>query len=126
MDPIDQAQQALKMTPQERGLYERHLANGANPVFNPDGSTSTLFQMSVSGPDRQTYNIPSVYNGRILPGEQAVRNAAQQGWYNFPSYPDSATAEARYGQMHGYMEQDVLPMKQQAMVDALMRRRSAP
>jgi hypothetical protein len=109
MTPIEQAQEALRMTPQERALYERHLANlrGAGKVTHPDGSISTLYQMNVQGPDGQHYNIPSVYNGAILPPEQAIRNAEQQGWHNFPGYPNPETAESRYGQMHGYMDQDV-------------------
>lgn len=107
--PYDAAQAALGLTPQERGLYERHLANlqGPGKVLHPDRSVSTLYQMSVQGPNQQTYNIPSVYNGRILPPEEAIRNAEQQGWHTFPSYPDPQTAEARYGQMHGFMDQDV-------------------
>lgn len=109
MTPYEQAQAALRMTPQERGLYERHLANlmGAGKVVHPTGDISTLYQMSVGGPENQTYNIPSVYNGQIVSPDRAVANAAQQGWYNFPSYPTPEAAEARYGQMHGFMDQDV-------------------
>ncbi len=123
--PYAQAQQALSMTPQEAGLYERHLANLAGPgkVVHPDQSVSTLSQMGVQGPGGRQYNIPSVYQGRIVPPEQAVRHAQQQGWYNFPSYPDVATAEARYGQMHGYMDQDV--MKQRALIQAIQQRHGA-
>ena len=29
------------------------------------------------------------------------------GWNRFPAYPDDTTAEARYQQMHRYMDQDV-------------------
>ena len=60
MPPIEQAHQALQLTPQERGLYERHLANlnGPGKVEHPDGSISTLYQMSVTGPGNQIYNIP--------------------------------------------------------------------
>jgi hypothetical protein len=124
MTPYEQAQAALSMTPQEKGLYERHLANlqGPGGVRNPDGSISTLYQMGVQGPGGQ-YNIPSVYNGKILPPDQAIRNAAQQGWHNFPSYPDPATAEARYGQMHGYMDQDV---GRQLLIDAIRARQGTP
>lgn len=108
-NPYEQAKQALKLTPQEQGLYERHLANlnGSGKVSHPDGSISTLYQMSVGGPDGQTYNIPTVYNGKILQGDQAVHAAEQQGWHNFPAYPTPEAADARYQQMHGYMDQDV-------------------
>jgi hypothetical protein len=107
--PYEQAHAALQLTPQERGLYERHLANlnGPGKVAHPDGSISTLYQMSVTGPGNRVYNIPTVYNGKILHPDEAIRNADQQGWETFPSYPDQATADARYQQMHGYMDQDV-------------------
>jgi hypothetical protein len=123
MSPYEQAQQALSMTPQEQGLYERHLANlhGPGGVRNADGSISTLYQMGAQGPDGQQYNIPSVYNGKILPPEQAIRNAAQQGWHTFPSYATPDEAEARYQQMHGFMDQDVGQyLAQQKVRDALM------
>jgi hypothetical protein len=107
--PYEQAHAALNLTPQERGLYERHLANltGPGKVSHPDGSISTLYQMGVQGPDGLQYNIPSVYNGKILQPEQAIQAAAQQGWHNFPSYPTPEAADARYDQMHQYMDQDV-------------------
>lgn len=107
--PIDQAHQALRFTPQERALYERHLANltGPGKVEHPDGSVSTLYQMNVQGPDGLHYNIPSVYNGKILQPQQAIQQAAQQGWHNFPSYATPEAAEARYQQMHPYFDQDV-------------------
>ena len=97
------------MTTQERGLYERHLANlhGAGKVQHPDGSISTLYQMTVTGPDGRYYNIPSVYQGQILTPERAVKAAEQQGWHQFPSYSTPEDAEARYQQMHEYMDQDV-------------------
>jgi hypothetical protein len=109
MAPIDLAHSQLNLTPEERGLYERHLANlnGPGKVMHPDGSISTLYQMSVSGPENKIYNIPSVYNGKIVEPQQAIANAERQGWHTFPAYPDSATAEARYQQMHEFMDQDV-------------------
>lgn len=83
MEPIDQAHATLRMTPQERGLYERHLANlqGSGKVQHDNGAISTLYQLSTEGPDGTTYNIPSVYQGSIVTPEQAVMKAEQQGWY---------------------------------------------
>ena len=107
--PYEQAHADLNLSPQEKGLYERHLANlnGPGKVVNPDKSISTLMQMGVQGPDGLQYNIPSVYNGKVVSQERAIANAAQQGWYNFPAYPDVSTAESRYQAMHQYMGQDV-------------------
>ena len=109
MSPLEQAQQQLNLTPQERALYERHLENlrGAGKVEHPDGSVSTLYQMNVTGPDGRAYNIPSVYDGQILHPEQAIQRAAQQGWNFFPSYKTPEEAEARYQAMHPYFDQDV-------------------
>ena len=123
--PYEQAQQALQMTAPERGLYERHLANlyGPGGVQNADGSISTLFQLGVQGPGGLQYNIPSVYNGRILPPDQAIRNAVQQGWHNFPSYPTPDAAESRYQQMHTFMDQDVALRNRQMLIDALNARK---
>lgn len=107
--PIEQAQRQMQMTPQERALYERHLENlnGPGKVTNQDGSISTLFQMSVEGPGGKVYNIPSVYDGQIVPPAVAIDRAARYGWNFFPSYKDTQTAESRYRQMHPYMDQDV-------------------
>ena len=107
--PIEQAQNNLQMTPQERTLYERHLENlnGPGKVTNKDGSVSTLYTMSVGGPGGRVYNIPTVYDGQIVPPVVAMDRAAQYGWNFFPSYPDVKTAESRYQQMHSYMHQDV-------------------
>src|SRR5215470_10570122 len=85
---LDAAHKALKLTPQERALYERHLTNlwGTGGVTNPDGSRSTLYQMTMLGPDGRAYNIPTVWDGKILEADDAVQRAMQQGLRNFPSY----------------------------------------
>ena len=106
-DNFRAAQGALSMTPQEQSLYQRHLSNlyGPGGVDNPDGSRSTLFQSSgdVGG---KTYNVPTVYNGQILPVNSAWDRAIASGMNQFPSYPNADTAEARYNQMHNYMDRD--------------------
>lgn len=102
------ANSALTMSPQEQAMYRRHLSNlwGNGGVDNPDGSRSTLYQMSTSGPDGRTYNLPTVYDGSLLQPDAAMGRAQQQGLGSFPSYPTPDAAEARYGQMHGYMDKD--------------------
>jgi len=103
----NQANADMKLTPQEQALYKRHLGNVAGPggVTNPDGSRSTLYQASVER-DGKTYNIPTVWGGKIVPPEEAIKLAEAQGFDQFPSYGSAAEAEARYGRMHGYMEKD--------------------
>jgi hypothetical protein len=60
--------------------------------------------------DGQTYNLPTVWDGQELDPQAAkplISALGSQGWNRFPAYPDKNTAEARYQQMHRYMDQDV-------------------
>src|SRR5689334_7219474 len=98
---------SLNLNPQEQFLYNLHRINLRNaPVNNEDGSVSTLRNMTV-GMDGKTYNIPTVWDGQVLPPDQALTHARSVGLDAFPSYPDEATANKRYDQMHSYMEKDV-------------------
>lgn len=110
---FDAANKAMNLTPEEQALYQRHLSNlwGSGGVDNADGSTSTLFQMSTTGPDGRTYNLPTVYDGAILHPDAAYERAQQQGLQNFPSYGSDFAAENRYQQMHNFMERDKNPMR---------------
>jgi hypothetical protein len=101
------ANEAMKLTPQEQALYQRHLTNlyGSGGVTNANGSRSTLFQTSVEQ-DGKTYNIPTVWDGKILPPADAVKRAVAEGLDKFPSYGSEAEAEARYNKMHDFMERD--------------------
>lgn len=109
--PAPTSIEGLKLTPEEKYLYEYHLHNlqniGKGGVKNPDGTISTLRQMSIMGPDGKTYNIPTVWGGKILNSKDAAAKADEVGWSNFPSYPDWQTAEQRYSKMHPFLEQDV-------------------
>jgi hypothetical protein len=104
---LEKADKELSLTPQERGLYERHLSNLTGPggVNNPDGSRSTLFQATVEV-DGKFYVIPTVWNGSMLPEQDAIRQAGELGWDNFPSYESEDAAEKRYEAMHKFMESD--------------------
>jgi hypothetical protein len=104
---LEAADKALNLTPQERALYERHLRNLTGPggVDNPDGSRSTLFQLSFER-DGKTYNIPTVWDGKILKPDDAIKRAEKEGLDKFPSYGSEAEAEKRYQQMHDFMERD--------------------
>jgi hypothetical protein len=111
---LDAADAALKLTPQEKDLYNRHFSNlygpggvnndGSDPNL-PRGSRSTLYQSSVEH-DGKTYNIPTVWDGKILPINDAVERVKKEGWDKFPAYKSEAEAEARYQQMHGFMDKD--------------------
>jgi hypothetical protein len=97
----------MNLTPQEQALYKRHLTNLTGPggVDNPDGSRSTLFQSSVEH-NGKTYNIPTVWDGKILSIDDAVKRVDAHGWDKFPSYDSEEEAESRYEEMHSYMEKD--------------------
>ena len=101
------ANQAMKMSPQEQALYQMHLQNlhGPGGVDNPDGSRSSLYQTTVEI-EGKTYSLPTVWNGQIVSPQQAVQNAQQYGLDKFPSYSSDQEAQARYDQMHDYMEKD--------------------
>lgn len=104
---FEKAKADLKLTPQEEALYQRHLTNLTGPggVDNPDGSRSTLFQTSFERGGK-TYNVPTVWDGKILKPDDAIKRAEREGLDKFPSYGSEDEAEARYGKMHDYMDQD--------------------
>ena len=105
---LDAAKKAMTLTPQEQFLYQHHLNNlfGGGAVFNDDGSLSTVYQANVGIGDRH-YNIPTVWQGHILPIEQAINRVMKVGLDKYPSYGTPEEAEMRYQQMHAYMEKDL-------------------
>lgn len=105
---LDAAEKELKLTPQEKALYERHLINlGSGGVPNKDGTTSTLYQTSTEI-DGKVYNIPTVWDGKILDPNDAIDRALKEGIDKFPSYGSEKEAEDRYAKMHEFMEKDIL------------------
>ncbi len=121
-DRSAEAIKALNLTPQEQHLYEHHLdsLHNGNLVRNEDGSTSTLYQIGTQHNGRD-YNIPSVWNGKILSEREAIKKAIGdgRGWDYWPSYPHDSSlpdteegwakqpSEVRYQAMHDAMEQDI-------------------
>jgi hypothetical protein len=110
---MNAAAQTMHLTPVEQALYQRHLDNLWGPggvdnpptAGNPQGSRSTLYQTNVEI-DGKNYNLPTVYDGKILSVDEAIARAKAQGLDNFPSYATPQAAEDRYQQMHGFMDQD--------------------
>lgn len=114
----NQASSALGLTPQEQFLYQHHLNNlyGTGKVIQPSGDISTVLQAVVTGPDGKYYNIPTVWNGQVLPPDQAAKQAASIGWDKWPSYATQDAADARYEAMHAYLEKDTsVPQFQKPM-----------
>jgi hypothetical protein len=101
------AMKNLDLTPQEQNLYKHHLSNlaGGGKVIQPSGDISTLLQAVVERGGRY-YNIPTVWGGRQLSPGDAEKRAGEIGWSNWPSYSSAKAADARYQQMHDYIERD--------------------
>ena len=105
---LEAADKELKLTPQEKALYERHLKNLSSGGVPNNGKTSTLFQTTVEI-DGKVYNIPTVWDGKILTPDQAIERATQEGLDKFPAYSSEDEAEKRYQAMHRFIEMDRLP-----------------
>jgi hypothetical protein len=104
-----EADAAMNLTPEEKYLYQTHLQNlyGTGKVVHPDGSISSLLQMSFEGPGGKTYSIPTVWGGQALRPREAIGMAERTGGLDrFPSYATSDEAEARYQQLHDYLGRD--------------------
>jgi hypothetical protein len=104
-----EADAAMNLTPEEKYLYQTHLQNlyGTGKVVHPDGSISSLLQMSFEGPGGKTYSIPTVWGGQALAPADAIRRAELTGGLDrFPSYASGDEAEARYQQLHDYLGRD--------------------
>lgn len=122
---FEAARDTMNLNQQEQALYRMHLSNlyGAGGLDNTDGSRSTLYQ-SVEPHNGRFYNIPMVWNGRIesqkwtdpnnpsrvmdIANQTALQNVQNIGWQNFPSYPTGQEADARYQQMHEYLNKDTI------------------
>lgn len=97
----------LGMTDQEKNLYHHHLNELEHGGYrHRDGSISTVYSVDFESGGK-TYMVPRVYDGHILPPDEAIDLAKMHGLDNFPSYPDSKTANDRYQLMHNFMDQDV-------------------
>lgn len=105
-DNLAAADADMKLTPQERALYEHHLGNVAKGgVRNSDGSVSTLLQMTVEH-DGKIYSVPTVWDNKKLTQDEAIARVEKAGWDKFPSYVSEAEAQARYDKLHTYLERD--------------------
>lgn len=105
---FDKAAAELKMTPQEQGLYMRHLSNlwGEGGVNNPDGSRQTLGSQPMVI-DGRAYLLPTVNEGKILSAQLALEKAQAEGLDKFPSYASNEEAMARYSSLQKFMERDL-------------------
>jgi hypothetical protein len=97
----------LGMTQQEQFMIQHHRNNLAKGgVKNPDGSTSTYKSIGVTVGDRY-YMLPTIWDNKEVSAQEAVSRAQKVGFDRFPSYDTPEQGEARYQQLHGYMERDL-------------------
>jgi hypothetical protein len=104
---FDAAVRNMKLTPQEQFLYRHGLNNQwmGGSIRAPNGGLQTIFQTTVQGPGGY-YNIPTVWQGQVLPVPVAMQMARLTGWDKWPVYRSEDEALARYMAMHAYMNQD--------------------
>lgn len=97
----------MNLTPEEKFLYNTHLQNlnGTGKIVHPDGSISSLLQMSFEQ-DGKFYNIPTVVGGKQLAPIDAIKAAEKVGLDKFPSYSSADEAEARYNALHDFLGRD--------------------
>ena len=121
------ARDELKMTPQELQMYGRHLGNlrGPGGVDHPDGSRSTLMNMGVELGGKY-YNLPRVYDGKILSPDDAIAKAQGLGLENFPSYKNREEAESRYNELHKFMEKDAAQFYRRGPGEPMQERNAFP
>jgi hypothetical protein len=100
------ASRELKLTPQEQYAYKHHLGNlDRGGVPHPNGSLSSFLNRTFRFGDR-SYVLPTVWDNRVVSDHEAVRRARASGLDNWPSYPSDEAADARYNEIHSYMERD--------------------
>jgi hypothetical protein len=102
-----EADATMDLSPEEKFLYNTHLQNlnGTGKIVHPDGSISSLLQMSFEQ-DGKFYNIPTVWGGKQLDPVDAIKAARAVGLDRFPSYKSEDEAEARYEALHHFLERD--------------------
>jgi hypothetical protein len=100
------ATKEMGLNEQEQFLYQHHLDNLAKGgVKSKGGQTSTLLAVTV-GEGGKTSIVPTVWDGKIVSQDQALKNADAVGFDKFPSYGSREEALDRYSKMHDYMNRD--------------------
>lgn len=104
---LQKAESEMHLTPKEKDLYQLHLKNlrGPGGIDNPGGSRSTLSQTTIEA-DGRSFNVPTVWGGKRLKGDDLRKKIREVGLNSFPSYATEKEAEERYQEMHRFMEQD--------------------
>lgn len=101
MKHFDAANEQLKLTPQEQGLYYRHLKS----VWGAPGAQAPMIEMAPNV-DGKTYVLPAAHEGKALTAELALERAKAEGLERFPAYGSSDEAARRLADLKRFMERD--------------------
>jgi len=95
------------LTPEEQNAlnYHRNNLKSGNFMVQPDGEYTTFYG-SIGNVDGRETLIPTYWNGKILPFEEAL-SMAQKSRIKFPSYKTVDEALKREKFIHSIMENDV-------------------
>jgi hypothetical protein len=101
------ATKEMGLNEQEQFLYQHHLDNLAKGGVPSAGGTKTSTLLAVTADvDDKVAVIPTIWDNKVVSGDQAVKNAEAAGLDKFPSYNSREEALDRYSQMHDYMDKD--------------------
>jgi hypothetical protein len=106
------ATKEMGLNEQEQFLYQHHLDNYAKGGVQSAGGTKTssLLAITVGSKDKsdpKTYVVPTILDNKVLSKDEAIQRADDLGLDKFPSYDSREQANARYSQMHDYMDRDM-------------------
>lgn len=105
------ADQALKLTPQEKYLWHHHADNlSQGGVRQRDGGISTILAITTEI-DGKAYILPTIWDNKPLEPDQAIERAKAEGLDKFPSYATEAEAKARYDEMHKFLDKESVPTR---------------
>jgi hypothetical protein len=92
-------------------LYQHHLRNlQQGGVPHDDGSISTIYGMTAGDESGRSRVLPTVWDNKILPPDEAYARAKQTGLWRYPGSFSPTRADWNYmndPEQHPLMEQDV-------------------
>jgi len=100
------AKRHLQMTEQEQNLYQHHLDNlRKGGVRMPQGGLASL-QAITASIDGRSYILPTIWDNKKLPHDEAIKRAEESGLDKFPHYRNDREATTRYFKIHEFMDRD--------------------
>lgn len=109
---FEAAKRNLNLSKQEENLYQHHLDElSYGGLKRPTGEVSSAYATTVPSEDgTKQILIPTIQDGKQL-DQAGIRSSTLYPWADsgyFPSYSSPEEAQARYQEIHNYMERDTL------------------